>query len=103
LVKYHKREEVSAKEVIDSGAKKIGVVKDLAYSRDGKVALIIERDDGQEAFLSFDKIDKVADVVFIKSVEALENVPTKVCSKCESKNSAEAKFCFKCGKKLQKE
>mgnify|MGYP001152890140 CR=1 FL=1 len=103
MVKYYRREQVVAKEVIDSGAKKIGVVKDLAYSRDGKMALVVERNDGKEAFLSFDKTEKIADVVIIKSAEALDNIPMKVCSGCESRNPAEAKFCFKCGKKMPKE
>jgi hypothetical protein len=39
MVKWHRREELSGKEVIDQEAKRIGTVKDLAYSADGKLAL----------------------------------------------------------------
>jgi len=43
LVKWHRREEVVGKEIIDGEAKKIGTVKDLAWSNDGKLAIVVER------------------------------------------------------------
>jgi sporulation protein YlmC with PRC-barrel domain len=91
------------KEVIESEAKKVGVVKDLAYSLDGKVALIVEQtmDKGkiQEGFLSFDKIEKVGDVVLVKSVQDLDVVPVveRTCPNCKAKNPIDVKYCFKCG------
>jgi sporulation protein YlmC with PRC-barrel domain len=102
MVKYHRREELTGKELIDSNAKKVGVVRDIAYSLDGKIALIVERSDAQEAVLAFDKIEKIGDVVFIKSVESLE-VAEKVCPNCKHKNPLGAKFCFRCGKKIPEE
>ncbi len=103
MVKYHRREEIAGKEVIESEAKKVGIVKDLAYSLDGKVALIVEQnmEKGkiQEGFLSFDKIEKVGDVVLVKSVQDLEVVPVieRTCPNCKGKNPIDSKYCFKCG------
>ena len=103
LVKFHRREEINGKEVIESEAKKVGTVKDLAYSLDGRVALIVEQkmDKGKvrEGFLSFDKIQKIGDVVLVKSVQDLEMVPVveRTCPNCKAKNPIEVKYCFKCG------
>ena len=91
------------KEVIEADARKVGTVKDLAYSMDGKVALIVEHslDKGkiQEGFLSFDKIEKVGDVVLVKSIQDLEVAPVveRTCPNCKAKNPVDSKYCFKCG------
>ncbi len=100
-VKWRRRDELASKEVIDAEAKKAGVVKDLAWSAEGKLALVVERDKNEEAYVAFDAIDKVGDVIFIKSSGALETVPTKVCPTCKHRNPLEAKFCAKCGKTLE--
>ena len=50
LVEWHRREEIIGKEVIDSTAKKIGFVRDLAYSADGRLALILENEKAEEVF-----------------------------------------------------
>jgi len=106
LIKYHRREEIAGKEVIESEAKKVGTVKDVGYSLDGKAALIVEQtmDKGriQEGYLSFDKIEKIGDVVLVKSVEDLEIIPVieRACPNCKAKNPADMKYCFKCGVSL---
>ena len=103
MPKYHRRDEISGKEVIESDAKKVGTVKDLAYSLDGKAALIVEQtiEKGriQEGFLSFDKIEKIGDVVLVKSVQDLDVIPVveRACPNCKAKNPIDSKYCFKCG------
>ena len=42
MMKWRRREEVIGKEVINSDAMKLGVTKDLAWSSDGHLALVIE-------------------------------------------------------------
>ena len=101
LVKWHRREEIVGKEIIDSEAKKTGTVKDLAWSSEGKLAIIVERGREEEAYLSFDQVEKIGDVVFIKASSSLESVPMKTCPVCKHKNFVEAKFCQKCGKTLE--
>ncbi len=89
------------KEVIDADAKKLGVTKDLAWSDDGRMALVIEFGDEDEFFLSFNEIERIGDVVFVKAKSALTAAPSITCPVCKHKNLLEAKFCAKCGRTLE--
>ena len=64
MVKWHHREELVGKEIIDGEAKKIGAVKDLAWSNEGKLAIVVERGREEEYYLPFDQVEKIGDVVF---------------------------------------
>ncbi|OFX16998.1 hypothetical protein A3K71_04830 [archaeon RBG_16_50_20] len=101
MAQWRRREEVIGKEVIDSDARKIGSAKDLAWSNDGSLALVIELSDEEEAFLPFDEIERIGDVVFVKAKSALETAPTIACPICKQRNPLEAKFCAKCGRTLE--
>ncbi len=103
MVKWRRREEVVGKEVIDADAKKIGTVKDLAWSNEGRLAIIVERGLEEESYLPFDQVDKIGDVVFIRASSSLESVPMKTCPVCKHKNLVDAKFCQKCGKTMVEE
>ncbi|MBS7644878.1 MAG: PRC-barrel domain-containing protein [Candidatus Bathyarchaeia archaeon] len=79
--KYYLSEDIAGKEVIDeSEAKKVGTIRDIAFTMDGKVAFIVEAEDKKgelmELFLPFEKIVRVGDVVIIKSIKDLEK-PTQ--------------------------
>jgi sporulation protein YlmC with PRC-barrel domain len=100
-VQWRRREEVIGKEVVDSEAKKLGVTKDFAWSSDGRLALVIEIGEEEESFLSFDDIEKIGDVVFVKAKSALVVAPSVICPVCKHKNLVEAKFCAKCGRVLE--
>jgi sporulation protein YlmC with PRC-barrel domain len=100
-VQWKRREEVIGKEVIDADAKKLGVTKDLAWSDDGRMALVIESGDEDEFFLSFNEIERIGDVVFVKAKSALMAAPSITCPVCKHKNLLEAKFCAKCGRTLE--
>jgi sporulation protein YlmC with PRC-barrel domain len=100
-VQWRRREEVIGKEVVDSEAKKLGVTKDFAWSSDGRLALVIETGEEEESFLSFDEIEKIGDVVFVKAKSALVVAPSVICPVCKHKNLVEAKFCAKCGRILE--
>lgn len=101
MVQWRRREDVVGKEVIDNDARKIGSAKDLAWSNDGKLALVIELSDEEEAFLPFDEIERIGDVVFVRAKSALETAPTIACPICKNRNPLEAKFCAKCGRTLE--
>ena len=101
MVQWKRREEVVGKEVIDADAKKLGVTKDLAWSDDGRMALVIEFGDEDEFFLSFNEIERIGDVVFVKAKSALTAAPSITCPVCKHKNLLEAKFCAKCGRTLE--
>ena len=100
-MQWRRREEVIGKEVVDSEAKKLGVTKDFAWSSDGRLALVIEAGEEEESFLSFDDIEKIGDVVFVKAKSALVVAPSVICPVCKQKNLVEAKFCAKCGRVLE--
>jgi len=101
LAQWRRREELVGKEIINSDAKKVGIAKDLAWTNDGQLALIIEMSDEEEAFLPFEEIETVGDVVFVKAKSALQTAPTITCPVCKHRNLLEAKFCAKCGKALE--
>jgi len=101
LVQWKRREEVIGKDVIDADAKRLGVTKDLAWSDDGQIALVIEFGDEEEFFLPFNDIERIGDVVFVKAKSALTAAPSIVCPVCKHKNLPEAKFCAKCGRTLE--
>ena len=101
MVEWKRREEVIGKDVIDADAKRLGVTKDLAWSNDGRMALVIESGDEEEFFLSFSEIERIGDVVFVKAKSALMTAPSITCPVCRHKNLPEAKFCAKCGRTLE--
>jgi len=98
---WKRREDIVGKEVIDGDARKVGVSKDLAWSSDGRLALVIETNEEDEAFLAFDEIERIGDVVFVKAKSSLEAVPAITCPVCKHRNPVEAKFCGKCGRGLE--
>ena len=103
VTEYHRKEELIGKEVIEADAKKVGTIKDMAFTMAGKLALVLdivsEKGESKMAYLSFDKIVKIGDVILIKSKDDLELIPVKekVCPNCKSRNPTDAKFCYKCG------
>ena len=103
MAKYRRHEELTGKEVIESEAKRVGVIRDLAFTLEGKLALVVETEtksgELREAFLPFNKIIKIGDVVLIKSLDDLEvsSDSSKICPNCKEKNLATAKYCYTCG------
>ena len=101
MVQWRRREELVGKELIDGDAKRIGTAKDLAWTGDGKLALIVELGNEDEVFLPFEEIERIGDVVFVKPKSTFQTAPTVTCPVCKHRNLLEAKFCAKCGKSLE--
>jgi sporulation protein YlmC with PRC-barrel domain len=101
LVQWRRREELVGKEIINGDAKKVGTAKDIAWTSEGQLALIVELSDEQEAFLPFEEIERVGDVVFVKPKTSMQTAPSITCPVCKHRNLIEAKFCAKCGKSLE--
>ena len=99
LGKWRRREEIIGKDVIDGDARRVGVTKDIAWSEEGTLALLIENMD-EDFFLEFDDVERIGDVIFVKPKTSLQAIPTKTCAMCKSKNPVEAVFCAKCGHTL---
>lgn len=101
MAQWRRRDEIIGKEVIDGDAKRVGVAKDLAWSNDGELAIILELKDEEESILAFDEIERIGDVVFVKAKTTLQTIPTVACPVCKHRNPLEAKFCAKCGRTLE--
>ena len=101
MAQWRRREELIGKELIDGDAKRVGTAKDLAWTEDGRLALIVELSDEEEVFLPFEEIERIGDVVFVKPRTEFQTAPTVTCPVCKHKNLLEAKFCAKCGKSLE--
>ena len=108
--KFYKREDLVGKDVIDFEAKKLGVVKDIAFNDEGKLAFTVIRKtlEGveEEVFIPMDRIYKLWDVVLLKSEPTPAPFPPsmpseKICSKCSYRNKPDARFCVKCGSSLE--
>jgi sporulation protein YlmC with PRC-barrel domain len=112
MSKFLKREKVLGKEVIDEEGMKIGIVKDLAFSVDGKIAFVVEKPNKREVKFDIESINKIGDVILVKPREAkvtekLRSKPhvgeiTIICPNpnCQYKNPPGRKYCEKCGIRL---
>jgi len=101
-LEYYKKEELIGKEVFSSRARKVGSAKDIAYSKDGRSALVVEK-QGTERIIPFDFIDQIGDIIILKSNwrETLELGQGGTCPACGVTNPGYAtRFCVSCGAKL---
>ena len=92
MIKYYRREDVAGKEVVESEAKKVGIIRDLAFDLKGKLAFSVEVEmktgELRESFLAFENIIKIGDIIMIKSSTDLEASPNsgKICPNCKGRN-----------------
>jgi len=121
--KYLSRDKIIGKQVIDSGAMIIGNVKDLAFDIEAKeIALTISTKTGTEVTVVSSNISTIGEVILLnKKIELPETPltatytpppikevstttpPTRpgLCKICNFQNDSNAKFCIKCGARLQ--
>jgi sporulation protein YlmC with PRC-barrel domain len=92
---FHK-EELQGKKVIDSSGKVRGTVKDVVFSLDGNVALIIEKEDGGEASVPMSKVMGISDYIVMKG-EAPAEVPKPAAPAIPIAGAGSATACRFCG------
>lgn len=63
--KFYRREELVGKEVYDAKAVHVGTVKDVAYSIDGKTALVVSKGKEDET-IPFLNISEIHDIILLK-------------------------------------
>jgi sporulation protein YlmC with PRC-barrel domain len=115
--KAFRKEEIANKTVIDSSGKVAGKVKDLVFTLDGAITLIVERTDGSEVQIPLNKVMGVSDHVIVKE-EAFMARPmvmaaaagpgnaapsvgaTVTCKTCGSQAPAGTTWCPGCGRAL---
>lgn len=115
--KAYRLGEIAGKDVFDSTASKIGVVKDLSLDASGDISLVVEDKKGEETFIPYGQVSSIGDAVLLSKAleepkkevpkeEISEAPPTPpaevapVCANCGQKNKTGTKFCIKCGTKL---
>ncbi|MDA4123859.1 MAG: PRC-barrel domain-containing protein [Thaumarchaeota archaeon] len=102
------REEVVGKTVIDSTGQTTGKVKDLAFSLDGRVVLVVDKKDGTEMQVPLSRVVGISEFVVTGSESPLEPAsmgysstayaggqPCKFCGHALSPSSV---YCPSCGK-----
>lgn len=118
---FFKREELVGKLVIDQEACIEGKIKDLALTENGKMGLLIEREEDVDMLIDLENIQKISDVVLLKPERAAGERPIRVeappppaepepeppkepvanvCQSCGHENRPNSTFCVKCGKPL---
>jgi len=106
--KAFRKEEITEKSVIDSSGKVAGKVKDLTFTLDGAITLIIERPGGSEVQIPMSKVMGVSDHVIVREdafvVKPMVIAPvtgsTVVCKSCGSQAPAGTTWCPGCGRAL---
>jgi len=98
--KYYVKEELIGKEIFDSRARRVGLVKDIAYSKEGKVAIVTDKQQTQP-IIPFDFVDQIGDIIILKSNWRELPELGKICSACGVRNPSYAtRYCVSCGAKL---
>ena len=120
--KFFKREELVGKLVINQQACIEGKIKDLALTEDGKMGLLVEREEDIDILINLEDIEKIRDVILLKPKGAVREASTlteatpqpaepkkqppkktsgNICPSCGHENKTAVNFCVKCGEKLQ--
>lgn len=73
--KFFNREELVGKLVIDQEAHIAGTIKDIALTEDGKMGLLIGVEGAGDKLINLNEIQKIRDVVLLKSEVPRERAP----------------------------
>jgi sporulation protein YlmC with PRC-barrel domain len=101
---FHK-EDIEGKTVIETTGKVAGKVKDITFSLDGTITLIVLKEDGTERPVSLKQVVGISDHVIVRgdaplsapgSPSMASAVP--VCKFCGSELSPTSSWCPKCGR-----
>jgi sporulation protein YlmC with PRC-barrel domain len=109
---YVRREDVVGKKAITPDGNSFGEVKDIAFSTDGNVGLVISAKSGTEVIVPIKQASAIGEFILLSSAAVEAKVPRAQpapppaaarptnCPSCGSPLKPGAKFCGKCGHKL---
>jgi sporulation protein YlmC with PRC-barrel domain len=104
LSKAFRKEDITGKSVIYSSGKNTGQVKDLTFTLDGTITLIVERSDGGEIQIPLSKVLGVSDNVVVRDESAPRTggpSPGMVaCKSCGHESPVGTLWCPSCGKSM---
>ena len=67
---FFKREDIVKKEVYDSKAKRVGTITDIAYTSEGKIALLVSKGGQSEEVIPFEQISVIGEIILLKPTAA---------------------------------
>ena len=109
---YVRREDVIGKKAITPEGNSFGEVKDIAFSLDGTVGLVISAPSGSDVIIPIKQASAIGEFVLLSSAEPIAAAPSVQprstppaanptnCPSCGNPLKPNAKFCGKCGHKL---
>jgi sporulation protein YlmC with PRC-barrel domain len=105
---YVRREDVVGKKAITPDGNAFGEVKDIAFSIDGSVGLVISARTGTEVILPIKQASAIGEFILLSSSTPERSAPpvqprpavSTTCPSCGSPLKPGAKFCGKCGHKI---
>lgn len=96
--RFFTKEAVAGKTVVDSAGKVTGKVKDLVFSLDGTLALVMEKQDGTEIQVPIGSVLGISDFVVVRG----EGSAPIIKSTTTSGASMEMMTCKFCGTEMAK-
>jgi sporulation protein YlmC with PRC-barrel domain len=102
--KSFRKEEVEGKTVIETSGKVGGKVKDLTFSLDGTITLIVAKEDGTEVKIPLKQVVGISDHVVVRSESApmqgsgAAASSSRVCKYCGAELPAGTTWCPACGR-----
>jgi sporulation protein YlmC with PRC-barrel domain len=102
--KAFRKEDIQGKTVIETSGKVGGKVKDVTFSLDGAITLIVIKEDGTEHPVPLKQVVGISDHVIVRGEPMMggASIPTAtgtpVCKFCSSELSPTSTWCPKCGK-----
>ena len=102
--KPFRKEEIAGKSVIDSSGKNTGKVTDVTFTLEGKITLIVEKNDGGELLIPMTRVMGVSDNVVVRDESAPRiGAPTPgmiACKSCGREAPIGTLWCPPCGKSM---
>jgi len=102
--KPFRKEEIAGKIVIDSTGRNTGKVSDVTFTLDGKITLIVEKNDGGELQIPMARVMGVSDNVIVRDESTPRMGPVTpgmvACRSCGREAPIGTLWCPSCGKSL---
>ncbi len=95
---------IAGMDVYDERAFKIGVAREVGVDpASGSLVLTVESDDGQVASVTWNRVEKVGEIIILGGSSSGTSAPGPqqgACASCGFANKPDSKFCEECGKQL---
>ena len=102
--KGFRKEDITGKTVIYSSGRNTGTVKDITFTLDGVITLVVERVDGGEVQIPLSKVLGVSDNVIVRDESVSRPFGPSpgmiVCKSCGRESPAGTLWCPSCGKSI---